>query len=89
MVQSWGDLLLRFFQNINQFSRLLGIGCGEETVGGAGLLGPCCAANTMDIVLSIVGKIKVDHKLNVMNICVEKDQRLRGETCTILLVEPL
>ena len=81
MVESWRDILFGLFQNIDKFSCLLGVTTGEEAVGSAGLLGPSRAANTMNIVLSVVREIKIHHKLDIVNICIivrAKDCEMRA-----------
>ena len=68
VVETGVDLLLCLLQNVNDFPGLLGVGGSEETIGSASLLGTGRAANAMDVVLRVVGEIKVDHKLNVSHI---------------------
>ena len=69
VVESGRDHLLGLLQNVDELSGLLGIAGGEEAVGRAGLLGTGRSADAVDVVLGVVGEVKVDHKLYVVDIC--------------------
>ena len=71
MEEAGRDLLFRLLQNIDQLPSLLGIASGEEAIGSACLLGTSCPSDTMNVVLSVVGEIKVHYKLYIMDIYME------------------
>jgi hypothetical protein len=62
------DFLLGLLQNVEERSGRLGVVAGEKGDGRAG--GACTsrAADTMHIVLNVSGEIKVDDKLDVLDI---------------------
>lgn len=55
-------------QDIHQLTGLLAVATGEECVCSALAAGTRCAANAMDIVLCLRGKVVVDHIANVLDI---------------------
>lgn len=62
------DGLASFLEHVDELLGLLGIGGGEESVGCASVFSTSCAANSMDVVLSVGGKVKIDHILNVSHV---------------------
>ena len=67
-IESRVDVLFCFLQNVHQLSGLLGVLRSEIAIGSASLLSSCCAANAVDIILSVVGEIKIHHKLDIRHI---------------------
>ncbi|KAF4520385.1 hypothetical protein B566_EDAN012890 [Ephemera danica] len=55
----------------------------EESVGCASLVGASCASNTVNVIFRAVGEVKVDDKLDVINICGTK---LAEEKCLMLFL---
>lgn len=79
------DLLLGLSEQIYQVLGLLGVGGGEEGVCRSCPLGTGCAANTMHIVLSVVGKVKVDDILNVCHIYSQNRSSMESDTINTLV----
>lgn len=61
--------LVGLTQNRDEVAGLSHVVWCEEGIGGARLLTASCSANTMDIILRVVGVVKVDDKFHVFNIC--------------------
>ena len=72
LVQLWVNVLVSLPQYLHQLLRLFCILRREVSVCGAGVLGPCGTANTVDIVFRVVGEVKVDHKFDVAHIYTRK-----------------
>ena len=63
------DVLVGLAQH---FDELVGLGClagREERVGCAGGASAACSSDAMHIVFRVVGVIKVDDKLHVVDVC--------------------
>ena len=69
MVETRRNTLFRLLQNINELPSLLGVPTGEEAVGSASVLGTGCSADSVHIVLSIIGEVEIDHVFYVAHIC--------------------
>ena len=68
LVEFWVDGLVGLLEHINEILGLLGVGGSEEGISSAGVLSASRAANSMNIVLSVGRKVKIDDIFNVSDI---------------------
>lgn len=92
------DGLVGLTEHGNEVAGLPHVVRGEEGVGCASLLAPGSSADAVDIVLRVVGVVKVDDKFHVFNICrmccsvakkgAHKDAHHNSQTKRAKLVQP-
>lgn len=63
------DCLVGLAEHRDEVTGLPHVVWSEEGISRACLLATCCSANAVDIVLRVVGVVKVDDKFHVFNIC--------------------
>ena len=63
------DCLVGLAEHRDEVAGLPHVVWSEEGIGRACLLATCRSANAMDIVLRVVGVVKVDDKFHVFHIC--------------------
>ena len=68
VIQLWVNVLVSLLQHLHKLLSLFRILRCEVGVCGAGVLGTGGAADAVDIVLRVVGEVKVDHKFDVTHI---------------------
>ena len=68
VVEAGVDVLLGLLENVDKVLGLPGVGRGEEGVGCAVVVGTGRTADAVDVVLRVVGKVKVDDILDVGHI---------------------
>lgn len=61
--------LVGLAQHLDQVVGLVGVGMRKQGVGGAGVIGSSGASNAMNVVLRVRRIIVVDHKLDIVNVC--------------------
>ena len=84
LIETGWNHLLGLFQYINQLPGLLGIAAGEETVRCACLLCTSRTSNTMNVVLSVVGKIEIHYMFDIVYVCGRRqDNTLCMRSCCV------
>ncbi len=68
VIEPWVNGLAGLLEHLDKLLGLLGIGRGKEGICCASVLGSSRAANTMNVVLRVGRKVKIDDILNVSHI---------------------
>lgn len=67
-LQIWVNVLVDTLQHLDQVTSGSRVALSEEGNGGTLLASTTGTTDTVNVVLNIVGKIKVDHELDVLNV---------------------